>query len=82
MLSLDVQTENAAIARRLIHIMKQLYPYNVELLVRKKMRLKKNNVYICRIREGAKDLLKIYKYYRDDFQFNHSISKDLVKKNC
>lgn len=40
-LSLDVQTENAAIARRLYTIMKKLYPYNVELLVRKKMRLKK-----------------------------------------
>lgn len=40
-LSLDVQTENAAIARRLYTIMKKLYPYNIELLVRKKMRLKK-----------------------------------------
>ena len=57
-LSLDVQTENAAIARRLYSNLKRLYPYKIELLVRKKMRLKKNNVYICRIREGAKPLLK------------------------
>lgn len=35
-LSLDVQTENAAIARRLYTIIKKLYSYNVELLVRKK----------------------------------------------
>ena len=42
-LSLDVQTENAAIARRLYIIVKKLYSYNVELLVRKKMRLKKIN---------------------------------------
>lgn len=39
--SLDVQTENAAIARRMYTIMKQLYDYKIELLVRKKMRLKR-----------------------------------------
>jgi cell division protein WhiA len=40
-LSVDVQTENAAIARRLYTNIKRLYNLNVELLVRKKMRLKK-----------------------------------------
>ena len=56
-LSLDIQTENAAIARRLYTNLKKLYTYNVELLVRRKMRLKKNNVYISRVRDGAKELL-------------------------
>lgn len=79
-LSLDVQTENAAIARRLYTIMKKLYPYNVELLVRKKMRLKKNNVYICRVREGARELLIDLEIISDDFQFNHTISRELIKK--
>ena len=79
-LSLDVQTENAAIARRLYTIVKKLYKYNVELLVRKKMRLKKNNVYICRIREGAKELLTDLYIILDDFQFNHTIAKELIPK--
>jgi cell division protein WhiA len=79
-LSLDVQTENAAIARRLYTIMKKLYPYNIELLVRKKMRLKKNNVYICRVREGARELLADLQIVSDDFQFNHSISESLIPK--
>lgn len=78
-LSLDVQTENAAIARRLYTIIKKLYGYNVELLVRKKMRLKKNNVYICRVREGARYLLKDLEIVSEDFQFNHSISKTLIR---
>lgn len=81
-LSLDVQTENAAIARRLYTLIKQLYPYQVELLVRKKMRLKKNNVYICRVREGAKSLLEDLKILQENFQFEYSISKELVKKKC
>ncbi|KXH79277.1 DNA-binding protein WhiA [Sporosarcina sp. HYO08] len=81
-LSLDVQTENAAIARRLYTNLKQLYPYKVELLVRKKMRLKKNNVYICRVREGAKSLLEDLLILTGTFQFKNEISKPLVKKKC
>ncbi len=77
-LSLDVQTENAAIARRLYTIVKKLYPYNVELLVRKKMRLKKNNVYICRVREGARELLADLDILSEDFQLNHSLSTSLL----
>lgn len=80
-LSLDVQTENAAIARRLYTIMKKLYPYTVELLVRKKMRLKKNNVYICRVRDGARELLTDLEIISNDFQFNHSISPNLIQRN-
>ena len=80
-LSLDVQTENAAIARRLYTIVKKLYPYNVELLVRKKMRLKKNNVYICRVREGAREILADLHIVSDSFQINHTIEKSLIKKN-
>ena len=57
-MSLDIQTENAAIARRMYLNIKKLYPFKIELLVRKKMRLKKNNVYICRIREGARQVLE------------------------
>ncbi len=81
-LSLDVQTENAAIARRLYTNLKRLYPYKVELLVRKKMRLKKNNVYICRIRDGAKPLLEDLLILTGTFQFKNEISKELVKEEC
>lgn len=81
-LSLDVQTENAAIARRLYSNLKKLYPYKIELLVRKKMRLKKNNVYICRIREGAKPILKDLLILTGTFEFKNEISPELIKKNC
>lgn len=57
-LVLDVQTENAAIARRIYTLLKKQYDVSVELLVRKKMRLKKNNVYIVRFSENAKAILE------------------------
>lgn len=80
-LSLDVQTENAAIARRLYTILKKLYPYNVELLVRKKMRLKKNNVYICRLRDGAREILADLEILSESFELNHTIGESLIPKN-
>lgn len=82
-LSLDIQTENAAIARRIYTLLKRFYrSYPVELLVRKKMRLKKNNVYICRIREGAKHVLEDLLIISEGFQFQHEIDKNLIEKNC
>ncbi|MEK4026003.1 DNA-binding protein WhiA [Sporosarcina sp. FSL W7-1283] len=81
-LSLDVQTENAAIARRLYSNLKKLYPYKVEMLVRKKMRLKKNNIYICRIREGAKDLLETLSIMTHDFQMVNRIDPQLIEDDC
>lgn len=81
-LSLDVQTENAAIARRLYSNLKKLYPFKVEMLVRKKMRLKKNNVYICRVREGAKQVLEDLYILTDNFQMIHKIAPELIEMDC
>ena len=41
---LNVQTENAAIARRIYVLLKDHFDVESELLVRRKMKLKKNNV--------------------------------------
>src|SRR5699024_8339095 len=55
--TLDIQTENAAIARRIYTLIKSVYSYPVELLVRKKMKLKKNNVYIVRLIKNLETFL-------------------------
>jgi cell division protein WhiA len=81
-LTLDVQTENAAIARRIYTLIKKGYTVTVELLVRKKMRLKKNNVYIVRVVEGARELLEDLKILEEGFSLIRVISPELVKKKC
>lgn len=81
-LTVDVQTENAAIARRIYILIKKNYNVQVELLVRKKMRLKKNNVYIVRLSEKAKGILEDLKILSEGFVFIHNISEDLIKKKC
>lgn len=54
---LNVQTENAAIARRIFSLLKDHYDVKSELLVRRKMKLKKNNVYIVRLKQDTQRVL-------------------------
>lgn len=54
---LNVQTENAAIARRIYSLLKDHYQVRSELLVRRKMKLKKNNVYIVRLKHETRRVL-------------------------
>ncbi|EKN71431.1 hypothetical protein BABA_02075 [Neobacillus bataviensis LMG 21833] len=81
-LVVDIQTENAAIARRIYTLLKKSYQIQVELLVRKKMRLKKNNVYIVRLSQQAKQILEDMKILGEGFTIIHDISPELVKKKC
>ncbi|WP_099222677.1 DNA-binding protein WhiA [Listeria costaricensis] len=76
----DVQTENAAIARRMYQLLKRLYDVPIELLVRKKMKLKKNNVYIVRLKVQAKPILEDLHIIGEGFTFTKSIDRGFVKK--
>ncbi|MFM1654952.1 DNA-binding protein WhiA [Brevibacillus sp. B_LB10_24] len=79
---LDVATENAAIARRIYILIKRLFKVHAELLVRKKMRLKKNNVYIVRIPHQAGEILEDLRIMDKNLSFYPGISPDLVKTAC
>lgn len=77
--TLDISTENAAIARRMYELIKTVRSCHVELLVRKKMRLKKNNVYIVRISREAKALLEELDIVDEHFSFSQGIPSSLIK---
>ncbi len=79
---LDISTENAAIARRVYSLLKKYYQVHIELLVRKKMRLKKNNVYIVRIPNRVQEILKDLRIVSEGFIFTDGIDKEIVGKNC
>ncbi|WP_077328007.1 DNA-binding protein WhiA [Virgibacillus siamensis] len=80
--TLDAQTENAAIARRIYTLIKSLYDLPVELLVRKKMKLKKNNVYIVRIKEDVEKLLTELDILHKPHSFVRTISEKYLQKDC
>ncbi|PLT29034.1 DNA-binding protein WhiA [Peribacillus deserti] len=81
-LVVDIQTENAAIARRIYTLLKKSFNVPVELLVRKKMKLKKNNVYIVRLSHQAQEILQTLKIIGEGFTIHRDISKELTAKKC
>ena len=56
-LVLNVATESPAIARRIYKLIKDFYQIESDILVRRKMKLKKNNTYVVRLRYHARELL-------------------------
>jgi DNA-binding protein WhiA len=79
---LDISTENAAIARRIYTLLKKTYRLHTELLVRKKMRLKKNNVYIVRVPSQVQELLTDLHIVSEGFHFTPGIEKGIIKNSC
>lgn len=71
-INLDIQTESAAIARRIFTLLKHVFTGAVELLVRKKMRLKKNNIYIVRVNEDVSELLDLLKIDHENDGFEQT----------
>lgn len=55
---LSAQSENVSSAKRIYQLVKDLYDVETELSIIKKMNLKKNNIYIIKIKNKALDILK------------------------
>lgn len=55
--TLNVQTENAATARRILGLLQKFYRLPSEISVRRQMKLKKNYLYVVRITKGVNELL-------------------------
>ncbi|MBC8078773.1 MAG: DNA-binding protein WhiA [Gorillibacterium sp.] len=81
-ITLDVSTENAAIARRIYLLLKKKFQVHTELLVRKKMRLKKNNVYIVRVPQQVEEVLTELCIISGGFLFTPGIEKSIIRNNC
>jgi hypothetical protein len=79
---LDVQTENAAIARRIYTLIKNLYLLPMELLVRKKMKLKKNNIYIVRMKKDVDTFLSDLDILQESNTLKKDISEKYLQKDC
>jgi DNA-binding protein WhiA len=73
---LNIQTENASIARRIFTLLSDTYGVKSEVLVRRKMKLKKNNVYIVRLKQDAQEILADLEIL-DGLIFTTSVSEDI-----
>ncbi|MCF3942157.1 DNA-binding protein WhiA [Oceanobacillus alkalisoli] len=80
--SLDIQTENAAIARRIYTLIKSNYDVSIEVLVRKKMKLKKNNIYIVRLKEQVRNVLQDLEIMQPPHQIIRTISSEVFNDDA
>jgi len=87
-ISLSVATESAAVARKIFKLAKELFDIHTEILVHRKSRLKKNNVYSIRIppQPQVGQVLQILGLMDEHNQwlpeFREPFPHDLVKNSC
>lgn len=77
----DIRTENAKTAKLIFLIIQELYKIDCRLLVAKKNKLNKNNVYIAQIRNKGLDILSDLEIYKDGNLDALPTSKTLKKEN-
>ena len=77
-LVLNVQTESPAIARRIYSLLKQFYQVESEIVVRRKMKHKKNNQYVVRLRYHAQEILSDLGIL-EGFQIKEKVPMALLK---
>lgn len=78
---LTVKTENANTAKRVFKFLKDEYHVDTQLSVIRKMKLKKNNIYVIRIRNKAMEILKDLEIMTDKGLQSHPSAK-MVRKEC
>lgn len=80
-MQITVQTENANTAKRIWKMLKDLYQVETQLSVLKKMKLKKNNIYLIRVKNKAMEILRDLEILTDSGLQEHPSAK-MVKKEC
>lgn len=78
-LSLTIRTENAKIASKAHKILKELYQPHIEFMVSRKMKLKKNNVYILKISKAREILDDLH--FMEGLSFNQFPDKRILTKD-
>ena len=80
---IDIVTENPSTARYIFSLVKSLYQVHPEVLVRKKVRLKKNNVYMIRLTSDTNRILEeLYIMKKDSWEQVEGISSRLIRRSC
>jgi cell division protein WhiA len=81
-MGLNVVTESAAVARKIYKLAKIRMSVPVDIVVRRKLRLKKNNSYLVRIHALTENLLQELGLMNETLQIRPGIKPELIKRQC
>lgn len=79
---LTIKTENPTTAKRIYKLVKERYDVTTRLSVIKKMKLKKNNIYVIRVENKAMEILKDLEIFNEKGLQAHPSSRMLRKECC
>jgi len=82
--SLNLFNHNAAVARKMFKLLKDLYGVQAEVLVKKKMRLNKNNVYLVRVppQDGLAEILVDLGMRHENGLLRDGLHQELLRNEC
>lgn len=78
---LKIQTENANTAKRIWKLLREMFHVDAQLSVLRKMKLKKNNIYVIRVSGCVSDILHELEIFTDKGLQTHPSGK-MVRKEC
>jgi DNA-binding protein WhiA len=83
-IGLELSTENAAVARKVLRLAKLIFNVETELKVKRKNRLKKNNIYLLKIppQNKVKEILRVLGITQEGFLINPKVSTSVTRKKC
>ncbi len=79
---LAVTTQNPATARVIFTLFRAVFGVHAEIYIRRKVRLRKNNVYMVRCRGVVTDLLRQVGLMEEGQSMGHGVADWVVKKRC
>ena len=80
-LQLTIRSENPTIAKKIWKLIKSIYNVDTELSVIKKVKLKKNRVYVIKVLSSAREILEDLTLWTKDGLQNKP-SKEITAKRC
>jgi len=81
-LQLTIRSENPTIAKKIWKLIKSIYDVDTELSVIKKVKLKKNRVYVIRVLSNAREILEDLTLWTDAGLQNKPAKKLTTKRCC
>ncbi|MCL6612494.1 MAG: DNA-binding protein WhiA [Peptococcaceae bacterium] len=81
---INIRNENAAVARKIFSLIREIFGVQPEVLVQRKSKLRKNNVYMVRVppRDMTGEILVALGLMDENRRLQDRISPDFLKREC
>lgn len=82
--SINIVNENAAVARKIFSLIREIFGIQPQVIVQKKSKLKKNNIYMVRVPPGdiTRNILITLGLMDENGRLMEKVNKDFLKREC